>query len=238
MENSKVLAKVGDVEITEDIVNKTIESLRPEQRAYFETETGKKQLLDNLVNMELINAEGEKMGIPSSDLFRTEMERMQKDLLMQITLAKVMEDINLTDEDVEKEMAENADAYRESESFGAKHILVEDEAFAKEIKGKIDSGEMTFEEAAMEYSTCPSSEKGGDLGSFGRGMMVPEFEKATEEAEMGKVTDPVKTQFGYHLIDVYQKGADRNLVKNTLLQKKQMERYNSFVSDLRKKAGF
>ena len=82
----------------------------------------------------------------------------------------------------------------------AKHILVTDEATCQALKEKINSGETTFEEAARDKSQCPSGVKGGDLGSFGQGAMVPEFDKVVFNDEVGVVHGPVKTQFGYHLL--------------------------------------
>jgi len=87
----------------------------------------------------------------------------------------------------------------------ARHILVSDEAFCKELKEKINSGEMTFEQAAKENSTCPSGAKGGDLGKFGQGQMVPEFDKVVFNDEVGVVHGPVQTQFGYHLLEVTER---------------------------------
>ena len=87
----------------------------------------------------------------------------------------------------------------------ARHILVDDEAFCKELKEKINSGEITFEEAAKENSTCPSGSNGGDLGSFGEGQMVPEFDKVVFNDEVGVVHGPVETQFGYHLLEVTER---------------------------------
>jgi len=87
----------------------------------------------------------------------------------------------------------------------AKHILVSSEEQAKELKSKIESNEMTFEEAAKKYSSCPSGKSGGDLGYFPRGMMVKPFEEAAFSADINKVTDPIQTQFGWHLIKVVDK---------------------------------
>jgi peptidyl-prolyl cis-trans isomerase C len=84
------------------------------------------------------------------------------------------------------------------------HILVKNEKKAKEILDKINAGE-SFAELAKRKSECPSGKSGGDLGWFGKGRMVPEFEKAAFEGEKGKVLGPVKTQFGYHLIKVLDK---------------------------------
>jgi len=84
----------------------------------------------------------------------------------------------------------------------ARHILVNDEDLCEKLKEKINSGEISFEDAAKENSTCPSSAEGGDLGSFSQGQMVPEFDKVVFNDEVGVVHGPVKTQFGYHLLEI------------------------------------
>ena len=81
----------------------------------------------------------------------------------------------------------------------ASHILVNDEETAKKLKQEIENG-AEFAEIAKQHSICPSKENGGDLGEFGKGVMVKEFEDAAFSLEVGQVSDPVKTQFGYHLI--------------------------------------
>lgn len=86
----------------------------------------------------------------------------------------------------------------------ASHILVEEESKANELKKQIDSG-YDFARVAKKNSKCPSGESGGDLGFFGKGMMVKEFEEAAFSLEVGQVSEPVKTQFGYHLILVTDK---------------------------------
>lgn len=87
----------------------------------------------------------------------------------------------------------------------ASHILVKTQDEAKELKNKITSGEVDFETAAAQFSSCPSGARGGDLGYFPRGVMVKEFEVAAFEGEKGEVSDPVQTQFGWHLIKVIDK---------------------------------
>jgi len=87
----------------------------------------------------------------------------------------------------------------------ARHILVEDESLCKALKEKIDAGELSFEQAAKENSTCPSGAKGGALGNFGQGQMVPEFDKVVFNDEVGVVHGPVQTQFGYHLLEVTER---------------------------------
>ena len=87
----------------------------------------------------------------------------------------------------------------------AQHILVDTKEEADNLKKQIDANEITFEEAAQKYSKCPSKAQGGDLGYYGRGLMVKEFETASFEAPKGSVTEPVLTQFGWHLIKVVDK---------------------------------
>lgn len=84
----------------------------------------------------------------------------------------------------------------------ASHILVKDKTEALKLKQKIENGDITFEDAAKKYSLCPSGRQGGDLGYFTRHQMVKEFEDAAFTLPLGSVSDPVKTQFGYHLIKV------------------------------------
>ena len=84
----------------------------------------------------------------------------------------------------------------------ARHILVDSEAKCNELKEQINSGEITFEQAAKENSSCPSGANGGDLGTFSQGQMVPEFDKVVFNDEVGVVHGPVQTQFGYHLLEV------------------------------------
>ncbi|WP_017599324.1 peptidylprolyl isomerase [Nocardiopsis lucentensis] len=83
----------------------------------------------------------------------------------------------------------------------ARHILVSTEAEALELKGQIENG-ADFAEVARKHSSCPSSRDGGNLGSFGPGQMVPEFDKVVFSAPVGVLQGPVKTQFGMHLLEV------------------------------------
>lgn len=83
----------------------------------------------------------------------------------------------------------------------ARHILVDTEEKCNELKQKINDGE-DFAKVAADHSSCPSGRNGGDLGSFGKGQMVPEFDKVVFNDEVGVVHGPVKTQFGYHLLEV------------------------------------
>lgn len=86
-----------------------------------------------------------------------------------------------------------------SDKISAQHILVEHEYEIKDLQRKLDEG-TTFEDLAKDFSQCPSGKDGGHLGEFGKGMMVAAFEKAAFALAVDQVSEPVKTQFGYHLI--------------------------------------
>ncbi|WP_020675872.1 peptidylprolyl isomerase [Geopsychrobacter electrodiphilus] len=88
----------------------------------------------------------------------------------------------------------------------ARHILVPTEEACIELKTKIEGG-LDFAAAAAEHSKCPSGRSGGALGSFGPGQMVKEFDEVVFSGEIGKVLGPVKTQFGYHLIEITKRTA-------------------------------
>lgn len=83
----------------------------------------------------------------------------------------------------------------------ARHILVDSEAKCETLKAEIEGGR-DFADVAREHSSCPSGRQGGDLGSFGPGQMVREFDEVVFSGELNKVHGPVKTQFGYHLLEI------------------------------------
>ena len=150
--------------------------------------------------------------------------------------------MTVTDQEVKDYYTANKEMFKTEESESAKHILVDTLEKAEEVSEKIKNG-MSFEEAANEYSSCPSKEQGGNLGSFTRGRMVPEFEEAAFKLGVGVVSEPVKTQFGYHLIKVYDKkeSAARPLeevapmIKSQLLQERQSFKYMQFTEGLKDK---
>ncbi len=86
----------------------------------------------------------------------------------------------------------------------ARHILVPTEGQAADLKQQINDG-ADFAELARQHSTCPSGQSGGDLGRFGQGMMVPEFDQVVFRDELHTVHGPIKTQFGYHLLEITER---------------------------------
>lgn len=240
--DNKVLAVVNGKEITQVDLDLTVKKFPKERQGYLETEMGKKQLLEEIISFELIYNYAKDNNMEDDSIYIKQLEMAKKEILTQTTIAKVMQEVSVTDKEVEDYYNVNKENFKDAETVNAKHILVESEEKAKEIALEINSG-ITFEDAAKKYSSCPSKEQGGSLGNFSKGQMVPEFEEAAFALEIGKLSEPVKTQFGYHLIKVEEKSQGsiksfeevKNSIKSKILQERQSFKYTEFNKDLRKK---
>ncbi len=230
--DKKVLAKVDGYEITKDDMLKIISNMPPEARNQVGTKHGRKALLDEMISGELIYKKAIADGLDKEEKYLQILAEAKKNLLEQYAVTKLLSTITVTDDEVKKYYDEHKDEFAIGESVTAKHILVDKEEKIKEIKKEIEEG-LDFSEAAQKYSTCPSKERGGDLGNFSRGKMVPEFEKVAFELETGQVSAPVKTPFGYHLIMTTEKfekstqefGQVEQTIKQQLIFAKQKELY-------------
>lgn len=160
-----------------------------------------------------------------------------------MAMREVLSDIAVTEEEMQAHYEANKKAYEKGATVSAKHILVDTEEKCNEILASINSGEKTFEDAAKEFSSCPSGQRGGDLGEFGKGQMVKEFEDAAFAAEIGQVVGPVQTQFGCHLIKVEKKNEAsvasfdevKEVIRRNMLQQKQNSVYSKEIANLKEK---
>lgn len=241
MEN-KIVAKLVNKEITEMDLKAALGRFAPDKQKYLETEQGRTQLIDQLINFETFSNYGTELKLDEEIAFKEQMEAVKKEILVQYTIQKVMNEATVTEEEASDYYTANKDMFKVKEQVSAKHILVETEEKAKEIKTEIDGG-VAFELAAAKYSSCPSNQEGGNLGSFSRGQMVPEFEDVAFSLEVGAVSDAVKTQFGYHLIKVEAKQdasektfeeVKSNIMQN-LMDHRQRHRYLTKADELKEK---
>jgi peptidyl-prolyl cis-trans isomerase C len=237
-----VVAVVNGREITEKDLNFAVSRFAPERRAMFESPEGRKQLLEQLISWELLYDYAVDRNLEDSQEFKFQLEEARKAILTQLAVQETVSKITISEEEIKNYYENNIEAFAEPEQVSARHILVDSEDKAKEVIGLINNG-MSFEEAAGLFSSCPSKSQGGSLGYFSRGMMVPEFEQAAFTMEPGKISEPVMTQFGYHIIKVEHKtaGQTRSLeesveeIRNQILQEKQNSAYGELMNDLRKK---
>ncbi|RXI41137.1 peptidylprolyl isomerase [Clostridium tetani] len=239
---SKVLAVFNGREITDGDLDNTIAQFPAERQQFFKTEEGRKNLLNEIISFELIHDYAKDNKFDLDDLYLEKIEAIKKETLIQWTISKVLSEAEVKEEDIKEFYNNNKNMFIEEERVSTKHILVETKEEAEKIIDEIKNG-LSFEEAAKEYSNCPSKGSGGDLGTFGRGRMVKEFEEAAFEMKEGTISNPVKTQFGYHIIKLekkYGKGTKeynevKDLIKKQLHQEKERDLYKKFTEDLKNK---
>jgi peptidyl-prolyl cis-trans isomerase C len=242
VKKDKVLAKVNGRKITESDLEKVLSSLPQQQAMQMQGEEGKKRLLNELIAGEMFYLDAVEKELDKEEEFQNILKETKENLLQRYAVQKVMDDVDVKDEEAKEVYEQNKDKYISDEKVSAKHILVDDEEKCKEIKEEIDNG-LDFSDAAAKYSSCPSSKKGGRLGEFGKGQMVPEFEEVAFNMEEGEISDPVKSQFGYHIIQLDKKvpaeqksfNEVKDQVKQQLVQQKQFQVYNDNVQKLRGK---
>lgn len=242
MDNTNILAVVGNREIKKSDVETLLNTLNPQTAAQFRSEEGTKNLVRELINQELFYLDAIDKGMDKEEAYLAELEKAKIGILKQYALNKLFCDITITEKEAHNFFNTNKDHFGGDASVKASHILVDTKEEAFEIKCEIADG-LTFEEAAQKHSKCPSSAQGGDLGFFSRGMMVPEFEDVSFSMNIGDVSEPVKTQFGYHLIKLVDKkdeapqsfDAMKDQIVSQLVQEKQQEMYLGQIEQLKKK---
>lgn len=198
MENNKVLAIVDGREITQQDVINLLQSLG-DRAAAFNHPDGQKQLVEELVMQELLYSEALEKGLDQDETFKKAVKAMEKSLLTQFAMKQLMDNVTVDEAELENYYDTHQTSFMSKASARGSHILVKTLEEAKSIRKEIEKG-LDFKEAAKQYSICPSKDVGGDLGTFTRGQMVPEFEQVAFALKPGIVSPPVETQFGYHLI--------------------------------------
>lgn len=243
MSNNDVLAVVAGKEITNAEFELYLQKLPQEQRMYAAYPQYREKLLDQVVSMYAYAKMGEDLKLEETEAFKIIMENTRLETLAQLAVNETIKDITVEDAEVKAFYENNPQNFKKEETVNAKHILVKEEEECKKVLEAINNGEKTFEDAAKECSTCPSGQQGGDLGEFGKGQMVKEFEDAAFAAEVGVIVGPVQTQFGYHLIKVENKSEASVMpfdevegkIKQTILQKKQNDAYKAQYDELKAK---
>ena len=187
------VAKVNDVKITKDEFYDTLVS-------YYGAQTLDSMIADKIVNME---AEKQKIAV-TDDEIQAELDKMAESYGGKETFEQQLALSGMTVDNMKSEIKSYLETVKllEPEQVEASHILVADEATAKEVRQKLNEGE-DFTALAAEYSTDTNNAKnGGELGYFGRGLMDEAFENAAFSMKIGDISEPVKSQFGYHIIKV------------------------------------
>ena len=207
-----VIAKIGGEKITVASFKERLEATPPAYRSYINTEPGKKQFLDLMVREKLLLEYAKQSGINKKDEYKTavkefaaeqkkQFKEYEDGLLMEMFLKELQTtNINPTEEEINKYYQDNVQDFTNPVAVVAKHILVQSKEEAETALSRIKSGE-SFDKVAREMSTDRiSAEKGGLIGPFRKGELVPEFEKAVFNLKKGEISDIVETPFGFHII--------------------------------------
>ena len=240
MENNNVLAVVGGKQITNADVDAMIASMGQQGQAYMSPQ-GRAMILEELIAQRLLLLDATRNLYEREPAFKEQLARVKEELLVNYAVGKVVAGVRVTDDEAKAYFEEHSEQFMSQESVSASHILVDSEDKASELMAKINAGEISFEDAARENSSCPSGAQGGSLGEFGRGQMVSEFDSACFEMEVGELRGPVQTQFGYHLIRLDGKkaaeplhfGDVRETITRQLTMEKQQAAYRSKINQLK-----
>jgi peptidyl-prolyl cis-trans isomerase C len=211
-----VIMTAGAVTIHKSEFEAALKTLPAEYQTMLQQPAGRKQFADDFLRMRLLASEGAKAGLQNDPEVINQLNLMRENLVATAELKKIDSGITVSDAEVQKAYADNAKEY---EQVKARHILIapkgspaaqagkdltdeQAKAKAEDLRKQIVAGANFDELAKKESDDTGSGARGGDLGAFGHGQMVPEFEQAAFAAKVGELTPVVKTQFGYHIIKV------------------------------------
>ena len=240
---NKVVLKVGDAQMTAGQFEDFVAAL-PKEVQQMAKGPAKRRVAEDLVKLKLLAAEGKKRGLDQTAKFKQQMELMRDNALAGALISELQGKL-VTDAEVQKYYDEHKAEY---ERVTARHILIatggekalsEEAAKAKadEIKKKLDGGADFGAVAKVESGDPGSKEDGGVLQAFGRGQMVPEFEQVAFSQKEGAISVPVKTRYGYHIIQTQKKDAAPLAdVKDEIAELLRPAKLEGLVEELKKKA--
>lgn len=237
--SDKIVAQVNGKKISQEDVVRFVEEIGPEVAMQFQSPDGIKKIIEEMVAQELLLIDAKENDLDKEEEFIQTLEHTKNNLLKSYSFSKVVSQAQVTDEEVKDLFEENKEKFAK-DSVKASHILVDSKEKAEDIISEIEAGK-SFEDAAKEYSSCPSAEEGGRLGEFSRGQMVKEFEDVAFSQEINQISEPVKSQFGYHIILTTERNSPEDVelsdveeaVRSEALRLKQLELYQKKINQLK-----
>ena len=201
----EVVATYRGHTLTSGRIAQEFERLPAPSRSYLAAPERKRQFIENLVVNDLLYAEGTQAGYDKDPEITRQVDDLRRRLVVQRVMRKYQAPSAVTDEQVKAQYDQNPALYSTTQVH-ASHILVKDEDTARQLLADLKAHPEKFADLAREKSTdTVSAKKGGDLGTFSPGRMVPEFDKVAFALKPGEISDVVKTQYGYHIIMVTER---------------------------------
>lgn len=237
--NNKLLAEVNGKKIFKNDVISFMQNIEGGER--FQNEEGIKVLTDEMINQEIILADAYKNKLDDDLEYKNELSLVKDNMLKNFAMHKIFESVKPTEDELKKYYEDNKELISPDKTYTASHILVDQLDKANKVYDEIKNG-LDFKEAAKKYSKDPSAANGGSLGTFPKGVMVPEFQDGLDSLKVGEISKPVKSQFGYHIIkleavnNAEAKPFDevKNQVYQTYLMVKRQEKYLEKLSKISK----
>jgi peptidyl-prolyl cis-trans isomerase C len=243
-DSGEVVATYKGNKLTSGRIQQELERLPAPSRAYLASPDRKRQFIENMVMNDLLYDEGRRAGHDRDPEIERQVSDLRKRLVVQRVMRRYQTPPTITDEQVKAYYDANPTLYSTTQ-IRASHILVKDEATAKDILAQIRANPEKFADLAREKSTdTTSAKKGGDLGTFGQGRMVPEFERVAFALKPAEISDLVKTQYGYHIITVTERKEGeakpfdqvKEQIRATLRNKGLQEQVQGHFDDLKKES--
>ncbi|MFH1239336.1 MAG: peptidylprolyl isomerase [bacterium] len=240
-DNSKVLMSLGSEKITMDDFQRRIDKIPPYLLAYFQDKEGTKTLVDGLLKEQLLIREARRQKLDKNKELEAKVREIEDQLLVEEMVKELKnKEIAVTEQEAEAYFRKNKESFATADKIKVKHILLKTDKEAKAIMGKLKKGE-DFDKLAGEYSIDKTSAaKGGDLGYFSRGDLVPEFEKAAFALENpGQISNIVKTPFGYHIIQLVDKKQKDQIaladVSEEVKKRVEKEKFDKWMENMKTK---
>lgn len=239
----KIMAVINGQVITERDVDQRMSRLNLPTRTALGND--RRRLLEEMIMESLLIQEARRRGLEQDREVRLLLKEAQRQILLGrlLEVVRAQEQAKVTDEAVAQFYEQNQERFKEPETFRASHLLVETEEEAKKAMSRIQGGE-PFVKVAQEVSKDPSKARGGDIGYFTKGQLIPEFEAVCQKLKPGESSGIVKSSLGYHIILLTEQRESRVLaleevrdqIRNQLAVARQQQRVESFVQELRGKA--
>ena len=237
-QNIPIVANVNNEDISLETMIHAMNELPPEIQSqpfmtYYE------DLLERVIDIKLFAQEGKKMKLDEEPSVRAAIDFVIEKVLMQAFLSKYVQE-NIKEENLRASYNNFIADETSREEIKASHILMDTESEAIDVINMLNDGD-DFAELAKNKSTGPSGPSGGDLGWFKRGQMVPPFEKAAFSLNKNEITQlPVQTQFGWHVIKIFDKripeAPSYENMKSKLIQDLERKIVSKKIQDLRNDA--
>jgi peptidyl-prolyl cis-trans isomerase C len=200
-----VVATYKGEQLTSAEVLEELSRLPGPSRTYLGAPDRKRQFVENMVMNDLLFQEGRQQGLDRDPEVERQVADLRKRLVVQRVMRAYQTPPTITDEQVRQHYDQNQELYSTTQ-LRASHILVRDEDTARQIAAELKEHPDRFTDLARDKSTDTSSaRRGGDLGTFSQGRMVPEFERAAFRLKAGETSEPVKTQYGWHIIRITER---------------------------------